>query len=137
MREARCPSFYCKPRWIKAEGTSTGNSLAPNSSRNYGEYSSKMCLFEQHCTPGVAFLGYWFHGGIGSVCREHQSADCSASVMTRPPYNTWPVGPMSHCSGPSHAGAADADADAHLHRLVIDHQGPVGVAWRITAATSA
>ncbi|MFM4798420.1 hypothetical protein ACEUCS_19505, partial [Aeromonas caviae] len=23
------PSFYCKPRWIKAEGTSTGNSLAP------------------------------------------------------------------------------------------------------------
>ena len=32
--------FYCKPRWIKAEGTSTGNSLLPNSSRIY-EYQSK------------------------------------------------------------------------------------------------
>ncbi len=44
------PSFYCKPRWIKAEGRSTGNSLAPPTQVAFMNNQSKMCLSEQHCS---------------------------------------------------------------------------------------
>jgi hypothetical protein len=43
------PSFYCKPRWIKAEGRSTGNSLAPPTQVAFMNNQSKMCFSEQHC----------------------------------------------------------------------------------------
>ena len=44
------PLFYCKPRWIKAEGTSTGNSLFPNSSRIWRIISQK-CAYLNSIAP--------------------------------------------------------------------------------------
>ena len=43
------PSFYCKPRWIKAGGRSTGHSLAPSTQIQFMNNQSKKCLSEQHC----------------------------------------------------------------------------------------
>lgn len=43
------PSFYCKPRRIKAERRSTGNSLAPPTQVAFMNNQSKKCLSEQHC----------------------------------------------------------------------------------------
>ena len=42
------PSFYCKPRWIKAGGRSTGHSLAPSTQIQFMNNQSKKCLSEQH-----------------------------------------------------------------------------------------
>ncbi len=50
------PSFYCKPRWIKAGGRSTGHSLAPSTQIQFMNNQSKKCLSEQHCTHMLAFL---------------------------------------------------------------------------------
>lgn len=44
------PSFYCKPRWIKAGGRSTGHSLAPSTQIQFMNNQSKKCLSEQHCS---------------------------------------------------------------------------------------
>ncbi len=46
------PSFYCKPRWIKAGGRSTGHSLAPSTQIQFMNNQSKKCLSEQHCRHG-------------------------------------------------------------------------------------
>jgi hypothetical protein len=43
------PSFYCKPRWIKAGGRLTGNSLVPPTQVSFMNNQSKKCLSEQHC----------------------------------------------------------------------------------------
>ncbi len=43
------PSSYCKPRWIKAGGRSTGHSLAPSTQIQFMNNQSKKCLSEQHC----------------------------------------------------------------------------------------
>lgn len=51
------PSFYCKPRWIKAGGRSTGHSLAPSTQIQFMNNQSKKCLSEQHCTTGGCFDG--------------------------------------------------------------------------------
>ncbi|MDX7821901.1 hypothetical protein SJT38_02060, partial [Aeromonas caviae] len=52
------PSFYCKPRWIKAGGRSTGHSLAPSTQIQFMNNQSKKCLSEQHCGSLTrAFLG--------------------------------------------------------------------------------
>ena len=50
------PSFYCKPRWIKAGGRSTGHSLAPSTQIQFMNNQSKKCLSEQHCAPLAGFL---------------------------------------------------------------------------------
>ena len=50
------PSFYCKPRWIKAGGRSTGHSLAPSTQIQFMNNQSKKCLSEQHCGPAPGFL---------------------------------------------------------------------------------
>ncbi|WP_216823202.1 hypothetical protein, partial [Aeromonas caviae] len=49
------PSFYCKPRWIKAGGRSTGHSLAPSTQIQFMNNQSKKCLSEQHCPCGGVF----------------------------------------------------------------------------------
>ncbi len=52
------PSFYCKPRWIKAGGRSTGHSLAPSTQIQFMNNQSKKCLSEQHWgMPG--FFYFW------------------------------------------------------------------------------
>ena len=50
------PSSYCKPRWIKAGGRSTGHSLAPSTQIQFMNNQSKKCLSEQHCTLAGPFV---------------------------------------------------------------------------------
>ncbi len=50
------PSSYCKPRWIKAGGRSTGHSLAPSTQIQFMNNQSKKCLSEQHCAIVRAFF---------------------------------------------------------------------------------
>ena len=52
------PSFYCKPRWIKAGGRSTGHSLAPSTQIQFMNNQSKKCLSEQHCPIRALFYIY-------------------------------------------------------------------------------
>ena len=49
------PSSYCKPRWIKAGGRSTGHSLAPSTQIQFMNNQSKKCLSEQHCGSAGLF----------------------------------------------------------------------------------
>ena len=65
------PSFYCKPRWIKAGGRSTGHSLAPSTQIQFMNNQSKKCLSEQHCahTELYQMLLAWFqHEILGLLC---------------------------------------------------------------------
>jgi hypothetical protein len=52
------PSFYCKPRCLKAGGRLTENSLAPPTKVAFMNNQSKKCLSERHCgnLPGLLFF---------------------------------------------------------------------------------
>ena len=65
------PSFYCKPRWIKAGGRSTGHSLAPSTQIQFMNNQSKKCLSEQHCADAGLVLSSMGHAHEkGRPCRN-------------------------------------------------------------------
>ena len=70
------PSFYCKPRWIKAGGRSTGHSLAPSTQIQFMNNQSKKCLSEQHCLQ----VGDYVLLHIGFVMSKIDEEEAQASL---------------------------------------------------------